>query len=424
MNQSSQKKVPRVQTAPDTSATKVAMPRTSSDHRTYTEKEVQGFVGNVLDMAVQLLAGERKREGPRDVSENNSGSDAASETVINSLQSGPAPARKKRALDTDEEIICNTPAITAESPRPTINQRLLSNTASRKKTGSRQNTRVKSQDLCAARRLQRETPLATWIEQNTTTHGKVRDWHTRAHSLQLMCSVSTRQQTPDPSVLWGPCAPADYDSHGKLLSTRVSVGLPAMNAAGQILLVDGKPMLGFLRDIAEQFPRYDEIEATAKAAVCRKNAAWYEQKFRDTNARHLSRSGTGNQNGPEAVKPTHIFPLFLLRPGLEPDTESADKFPPSPPRNTIHTTAFPGFPFSLPRATIRQSVPKLSFSEEASRTWSSDNRVRSTLVARGPLERLGQDDYMLKTTENNRFTSPAVSPNGDIEAENLVREDL
>ncbi|KAF7937551.1 uncharacterized protein EAE98_001865 [Botrytis deweyae] len=457
MNQSSQKKVPRVQAAPDTSATKVAMPRTSSDPRTYTEKEVHGFVGNVLDMAVQLLAGERKREGPREASENNSGSDPGSETVINSLQSGPAPARKKRALDTDEEIICNTPAITAESPRPTINQRLPSNTAPRKKTGSRQNTRVKSQDLCAARRLQRETPLATWIEQNTTTHGKVRDWHTRPILFNpsvpsprdnklptrrfygdLACAVMSTEYISS-KMMRHLKAPADYDSHGKLLSTRVSVGLPAMNAAGQILLVDGKPMLGFLRDIAEQFPRYDKIEVTAKAAVCGKDAAWYEQKFRDTNARHLSRSSTGNQNGSEAVKPTHIFPLFLLRPGLEPHTESADKFPPSPPRNTIHTTAFPGFPFSLPRAprsqtlpqsasvhgpTIRQSVPKLSFPEDASRTWSSDNRVCSTLVARGPLERLGQDDYMLKTTENNRFTSPAMSPNGDIEAENLVREDL
>ncbi|TGO67439.1 hypothetical protein BOTNAR_0042g00240 [Botryotinia narcissicola] len=377
MKQLSKKKDPRVQTAPDTSGTNVAMAKTSSDPCTYTEKEVHGFVGNVLDMAVQLLEGKGKKEASRQNLEDDLGS--------------PAPARKKRALGTDKEVICSTPATTAEPPQPTVKQSLLSNTASRKKKGSRQNTRVKSQDLYAARRLQRETPLASWMEHNTTVHGKVRDWHTRPILFNssvpsprdnklptrrfygvLACAVMSTEYI-SAKITRHLKAPADYDSHEKLLSTRVSVGLPAMNAAGQILLVDGIPMLGFLRDLAEQFPAYDKIEATAKAAVYGKDAAWYEQKFRDTNARHLSHSSTGNQNGPEAVKPTHVFPLFLLHPGLEPPhIEPADMLSPSPPRNSIHTTAFPGFSSALPRAsrsqtllqpasvhdpTIRQSVP-------------------------------------------------------------------
>ncbi|TGO41289.1 hypothetical protein BHYA_0024g00510 [Botrytis hyacinthi] len=217
-------------------------------------------------------------------------------------------------------------------------------------------------------------------------------------------------------------APADYDLHGKFLSTRASVVLPAMNAAGQILLVDGIPMLGFLRDIAKQFPGYDKIEATAKAAACGKDAAWYEQKFRATNARRLTHSSTGNQDGPEAGKPTPVFRLFLLRSRLEPHTESADMFPASPPRNNIHTTAFPGFSSALPRTTLSDfcppshdttKIPKSSVPEDASRIWSSDNRHADH-----------SGDYMLKGTENNRTTSPAVSPNGDMEAENMVQEDL
>lgn len=453
MNQLSKKKNPRVQTTSDKSATNVAMAKTFPDPRTYTEKEVHGFVGNVLDMAVQLLEGKGKKEASR----QNLGDDLGSEAVTNSLRSGPDPARKGRAPNAEKEAVCNTPAVTAEPPRPTINQSLPSNTASRKKKGSRQNTRVKSQDLYAARRLQRETPLASWIEHNATVHGKVRDWHTRPILFNpsvpsprdnklptrrfygdLACAVMSTEYV-SAKITRHLKAPADYDSHGKLFSTRVSVGLPAMNAAGQILLVDGIPMLGFLRDIAEQFPGYDKIEATAKAAVCGENAAWYEQKFRDTNARHLSHSSTGNQNGPEAVKPTQIFPLFLLRPELESHIEPADMSPPSPPRNAMHTTAFPSFSSTLPRAfksqtlpqaasfhdpIIRQSVPKLTVSEDTSRIWSSDNRFRSTLVARGPLGRLSPASYMLKRTENNRTTSPAVSPNGDIEAENMVREDL
>ncbi|KAF7897430.1 hypothetical protein EAF00_005658 [Botryotinia globosa] len=371
MKQLSKKKDPRVQTAPDTSGTNVAMAKTSPDPRTCTEKEVHGFVGNVLDMAVQLLEGKGKKEASR----QNLEDDLGSETVANNLQRGPAPARKKRALGTDKEVICSTPATTAEPPQPTINQHLPSNNVSRKNKGSRQNTRVKSQDLYAARRLQRETPLASWMEHNTTVHGKVRDWHTRPILFNpsvpsprdnklptrrfygdLACAVMSTEYI-SAKITRRLKAPADYDSHGKLLSTRVSVGLPAMNAAGQMLLVDGIPMLGFLRDIAEQFPAYDKIEATAKAAVCGKEAAWYEQKFRDTNARHLSHSSTGNQNGPEAVKPTHIFPLFLLRPELEPQTESADTLPPSPRRSSIYTTAFPGFSSALPRASRSQTLP-------------------------------------------------------------------
>ncbi|TGO14548.1 hypothetical protein BTUL_0051g00130 [Botrytis tulipae] len=417
MNQLSKKKDPRVQTALDTSGTNVAMAKTSSDPRTYTEKEVHDFVGNVLDMAVQLLEGKGKKEASR----QNLEDDLGSGSVTNSVQSGSAPARKKRALGTDKEVICSPPATTAEPPQPTVNQSLLSNTASRKKKGSRQNTRVKSQDL----------PILFNPSVPSPRDNKL---PTRRFYGDLACAVMSTEYI-SAKITRHLKAPADYDSHGKLLSTRVSVGLPAMNATGQILLVDGIPMLGFLRDIAEQFPAYDKIEATAKAAVCGKDTAWYEQKFRDKNARHLSHSSTGNQNGPEAVKPTHIFPLFLLRPELEPYTESADMLPPSPPRNAIHTTAFPGFSSALPRAsrshtlpqpasvhgpTIRQSVPKLSVSEDASRIWSSDNRVRSTLVARGPLGRLGPASYMLTGTENNRTTSPAVSPNGDIEAENMV----
>ncbi|KAF7948872.1 hypothetical protein EAE96_008054 [Botrytis aclada] len=309
------------------------MPKTSSEPRTYTEEEVEGFVGTVLDRAVQLLQGKEKREEPREASRQNLDDDSGNETVSNSLQS--ARAREERALDTDREIIYDTPSITAEPPRSTTNRSIPSNNVSRKKRGSRPNTRVKSRDLCAARRLQRETPIASWMEQNTTAHGKVRDWHTkpilfnpsvpvpRDNKLptrrfygDLACAVMSTAYL-SAKIMHHLKAPADYDSHGKLLSTRVSVGLPAMNAAGQILLVDGKPMLGFLRDFAEQFPRYDKIEATAKAAVCGKDAAWYEQKFRDTNARHLSRSSTGNQNGSQAVKSIQIFPLFLLRPGLE-----------------------------------------------------------------------------------------------------------
>ncbi|TGO28832.1 hypothetical protein BPAE_0022g00220 [Botrytis paeoniae] len=422
MNRSSKKKDLRVQTAPDMSVTNIVKPKTSLQPRTYTEEEVQGFVGTVLDMAVQLLEGKRKREAPREVSENNLESDSGSGTENDSLQSRPAPACKKRALDTDKEIICNTPAITAEPPRPTINRSLPSNNVSRRKRGSRQNTRVKSQGL----------PILFNPSVPSPRDNKL---PTRRFYGDLACAVMSTENI-SAKIMRHLKAPADYDSHGKLLSTRVSVGLPAMNAAGQILLVDGNPMPGFLRDIAVQFPRYDKIEATAKAAVYGKDAAWYEQKFRATNARHLSRAGTGNQNGPEAGQPTRGFSLNP-GPGRESHTEPVGMFPFPSPRNAVPTKSICDFSSALPHAprcqilpqpasvhgpTIRQSVPKLSVSEDASRILSSDNRVRPTLVARGSLGRLDSDNCMLKTTQNNRITSPAVSPDSDIEAENLVRE--
>ncbi|TGO88010.1 hypothetical protein BPOR_0190g00150 [Botrytis porri] len=155
MNQSFKKKYLRVQIAPEISATSIAMPKTCPETRTYTEEEVQDFVGTVLDMAVQLLQGNGKREAPREVLENDSEARHGP---------APAPARRKRVPDTDKEIICNTPIITAEPPRPTIDPSLPFNNVSRKRRSSRQNTRAKSQDLCAARRLQRETPLASWME--------------------------------------------------------------------------------------------------------------------------------------------------------------------------------------------------------------------------------------------------------------------
>ncbi|TGO88011.1 hypothetical protein BPOR_0190g00160 [Botrytis porri] len=179
-------------------------------------------------------------------------------------------------------------------------------------------------------------------------------------------------------------------------------------------------MLGFLRDIAEQFPRYDKIKATAKAAVCGKDAAWYEQKFRATNARHLSHSSNGNQNEPGAGQPTRGFSLNS-GPGREPHTELVGMFSFPSPRNAVPTKSISQFSSALPHTPrsqtlpqaasvhgptpmIRPSIPELSVSEDFSRIWSSDNRVRSTLVARGPLGRLDPDSYMLKTTESQVLT--------------------